>query len=190
MEPDNIINRLSGYTEQLAKLEGQFQHSQEGYFLPEGGDMHLARIVRELRDLYIDALGENDYSSDIERIYRRGRANFLDSPSLQSVQEIRSLVLASVTRFQKNPQILVSGRALGQENSGTSEGQMAKDKLGPNTTLGVPEYVTLRWLYEHVPYRFWLTLGGLTVSAFMAGVAVLKMPFVQALIGISCQNGS
>jgi len=190
MNSDTIINRLSDYTEQLAKLEGQFQKTQEGLFLSEGSDFHLDRIVRELQDLYHDALGKNQYSVDIERIYRSGRANYFDSSSLKSVQEIRSLILASITRFQNNPSILEKKEASTIEPSKTPVEDSVRNTRGAKGKLELPEVVTLRWLYEHVPYRLWYSAVGLLLTVFLVGIGVAKIPIIQTLIGITCDSAT
>jgi hypothetical protein len=51
------------------------------------------------------------------------------------------------------------------------------------TELAVPEKVTLRWIYSHVPWSFYATLFGMLGAAFSAGM------FAQSLRGEQHQNG-
>jgi len=53
---------------------------------------------------------------------------------------------------------------------------------GAVPSLKLPEPVTLSWLVQHVPVRFWLYLLGLLAAAFGLGVRLAR--YVGPLIGI------
>lgn len=50
--------------------------------------------------------------------------------------------------------------------------------------LSVPEKVTLKWLYSHVPIKFWWLLIVLTFTAFMAGVLAARLSIIQELVSL------
>ena len=56
------------------------------------------------------------------------------------------------------------------------------NKKRRDSTLEVPDRVTLAWLWRHVPYSFWFWFIGLLVSAFITGLYVGQLEFIQKLI--------
>ena len=49
--------------------------------------------------------------------------------------------------------------------------------------LDIPQQVTIPWLLKHVPVSLWLTAGGFLVAAFLGGIKVAGLPFVQGILG-------
>ena len=44
-----------------------------------------------------------------------------------------------------------------------------------------PSKITVAWLHQHVPYKFWLSLGGIILAAFVLGVKVGDTQFYRDL---------
>ena len=63
-----------------------------------------------------------------------------------------------------------------------------RTSVAHQTTLGtpleLPEKVTLKWLFNHVSYHFWLALFSIAVASFVAGVTTAsKFPFIRQWFG-------
>lgn len=174
-----MIEQLENYRDELAGIISRFKHRETGLYIESNDGDRLQVLVIELRDLFQDRIGPNNYSEMIVDAYNTGRRNYIQSPSLASVKQIKGVVEAAITRAQNNPS---SFEPRTEEVDSKSENSN-DNKLQP------PEQVTLRWLYEHVPYRFWVSLGALIFAAFSAGgYLVSKFPFLQALLGICIGN--
>jgi hypothetical protein len=50
--------------------------------------------------------------------------------------------------------------------------------------LEVPEKVTLGWLAQNVPIKFWLMAGGIVLAAFTLGIKASAWRFVQEILGL------
>ena len=169
MSPDRAIQRLRRYEEELEGIASRFTRSRDSLHIGNGDDSRFHQIVIELRDLFDDLLGKNSYSSMLVNAFNEGRANFLRTPSLNSVRQVNSIVSAAATRFEENPNLVKK-----------SEIENPSQQIATQAPLQLPERVTLHWLYKNVPYRFWLALAGLLAVAFGLGVsAALKLSVVR-----------
>lgn len=56
--------------------------------------------------------------------------------------------------------------------------------LSPQESAGLeyPHKVTLSWIWKHVPVRFWIWLVSLLIAAFLIGVTVGQISWIQDLI--------
>lgn len=56
--------------------------------------------------------------------------------------------------------------------------------LSPQKSAGLeyPHKVTLSWIWKHVPVRFWIWLVSLLIAAFLIGVTVGQISWIQDLI--------
>lgn len=48
--------------------------------------------------------------------------------------------------------------------------------------IGLPEKITLKWLWHYVPIQFWLWLLGIIAAVFVAGIIVGQLSMVQELV--------
>lgn len=169
MTPDRAIQRLRDYEQDLEVIASRFTRSRDSLHIGNGDESRFHQIVIELRDLFDDLLGKNSYSNMLVNACNEGRSNFLNSASLNSVKQVKSIVSAAATRIEENP-------ALVKKSEETNPSQ----QVATQAALELPERVTLHWLYKNVPYRFWLVLLGLLIAAFGLGVtAALKVSVVQ-----------
>ena len=77
-------------------------------------------------------------------------------------------------------------RAVKQEIDGGSLPGIASSVQKP---LATPEKVTLRWLFNHVPFRIWAMLIGFLIAAFTFGaLATAKLSFVQEWFDIKVEE--
>jgi hypothetical protein len=174
-----MIEQLNGYRDELAGIISRFENRDTGLYIDSDDEDRLQVLVIELRDLFQDRVGTNNYSEMIVDAYNKGRQNYIQSPSLESVKQIKGVVEAAITRAESNPSFFEPKK---EESNSNSESNNARELL-------LPEQVTLRWLYEHVPYKFWISLGALIIAAFTAGgFFTAKFPFLQSLLGICIGN--
>lgn len=95
---------------ELARIVAGFRYNDGGIWINRNDDPLYRQYVRELVDLYSDALGANAYSSQIALEYRNG-FGYLGSPSLKGVENVLGVVRASLTRLRRNPELLVRRNA-------------------------------------------------------------------------------
>jgi hypothetical protein len=173
MELTEFLSHTNGYIEQLRGVLGRFVQTRDSISIADSDEPLLHRLVIELRDLFQDALGASDYSQMVVDSYNKGKANYFDSPSYASVEEIISIVAAANTRVGNNPMLLLPPASHSSQPLAES--------------LSLPDKVTLKWLFAHVPYSFWAYAGGLLVGAFALGAAaVYKLQIIQQWFGLNC----
>ncbi len=111
MDADKIIGELKRYESDLAGILSRFTRSRDAIHIGHGDDPLFRQYVRELIDLFNDVLGRNTYSAQIAGEFNEGVSNFVGSPSYKSVENILSVVRAALTRFARNPDLLVRKKA-------------------------------------------------------------------------------
>ena len=110
MTPDQVIAEFERYEAELARILEGFSHTHDGIHIGQGDDPLYQQYVRELVDLYNDALGLNSYSSQIAAEFNDG-FGYLGSPSFKGVENVLGVVRASLTRLRRNPELLVRRKA-------------------------------------------------------------------------------
>jgi len=166
MEVDEVKETLLNYQKELESILSRFKRTHDAINIGNSDESYLHRIVIELNDLLEDVFGkQNSYSANIINYYNEGRGNFLNIPSYASVEQIRDVVSAVITRISRNPEQIT-------KNKGKSY----------RADLKEPAKVTLFWLFRHVSISFWLSLAGLLIAVFMIGVKVGQIDWVQDLI--------
>jgi predicted nucleotide-binding protein len=112
MDGQQVIGELQRYERELAAILNRFRSSSSsGLHMASGDDPKFRQYVRELVDLFNDALGRNSYSSQIADEANEGVRNWLSSPSYRSVENILAVVRAAMTRLNRNPDLLKRRRA-------------------------------------------------------------------------------
>lgn len=106
MSPDVVIAELERYETELARILGAFKRTSSGIYIAEGDDPLYRQYTRELVDLYNDALGSNVYSRQLSAEYANGFGMY-GAPSFKGVENILSVVRASLTRLRRSPDLLV-----------------------------------------------------------------------------------
>ncbi|MFZ3350963.1 MAG: nucleotide-binding protein [Xanthobacteraceae bacterium] len=108
MENQKVIDELQRYEKELEAILGRFSRD---YHIARDDDSKFRQYVRELLDLFNDALGRNAYSSQIAEEANQGVNNYMNSPSYKSVENILAVVRASLTRLKRNPDLLIRKEA-------------------------------------------------------------------------------
>ncbi len=111
MDADQIIAEIKRYESELAGILSRFTRSRDGIYIGDGDDPIFRQYVRELVDLFTDALGQNSYSPQIGGEFTEGISNYVGSPSYKSVENILSVVRAALTRLNRSPELLVRRKA-------------------------------------------------------------------------------
>lgn len=111
MDAETIIAELKRYESDLNGILSRFTRTRDGIHIGHGDDPLFRQYVRELIDLFNDVLGRNSYSTQIVAEFTDGVSNFIGSPSVKSVENILSVVRASLTRLVRNPDLLVRKKA-------------------------------------------------------------------------------
>ncbi|MCK4485191.1 MAG: nucleotide-binding protein [Desulfobacterales bacterium] len=111
MEANQIIDEIKRYESELSGILSRFTRSRDGIHIGRGDDPIFRQYARELVDLFNDVLGKNSYSQQIVGEFNEGVSNFFGSPSYKSVENILSVVRAALTRFNRNPELLVRRKA-------------------------------------------------------------------------------
>jgi predicted nucleotide-binding protein len=111
MDANQIITELQRYEKELSRILASFTRSRNAIHIGRGDDPLFRQYVRELMDLFNDSLGNNVYSHQIAGEFNDGVANYLGTPSYKCVENILSVVRASLTRLTRNPDLLVRRNA-------------------------------------------------------------------------------
>lgn len=173
MEHKAFLERLNTYLTQLRDILSRFEKVRDSIHIQHDDQARLQQLVVELRDLFADALGPNDYSEMVVDAFNNGTSNFVGTSSYASVEQIISIASAARTRTVNNPSLTQPAKALPPHQ--------------PPTPLAVPQHVTLSWLFNNVTYRFWLAAASIIIASFIAGVtAAAKLSIVQQWFGLVC----
>lgn len=111
MDADQIVGELKRYESDLSHILERYTRSPDGLHIGRGDDPTFRQYVRELIDLFNDALGQNSYSAQVAGEFNDGVTNFTGSPSYKSVENILAVVRAALTRFTRSPELLVRKKA-------------------------------------------------------------------------------
>lgn len=111
MDAEQILAELKRYETDLSAILSRFTRTRDGIHIARGDDPLFRQYVRELIDLFNDALGQNSYSHQIAGEFNDGISNFIGSPSYKSVENILSVVRAALTRLTRNRGLLERKKA-------------------------------------------------------------------------------
>lgn len=104
MQPDAVIAALKQYHSELGAILSRFAHTRERISINTEDNYRLRTLVTELIDLLRDHVpGSTQHIRLIADSYNDGISNFYHSSSFASVQNIRGVVSAVVTRIERNP---------------------------------------------------------------------------------------
>lgn len=147
----------------------------------------------ELADRVISTSETSEYSagssvnSELFREFRTSSLSFLKDTFGEShlyYVEFKNEVYDSYTSHSQEGRGIL--KAVKQEIDGGSLPGKASSVQKP---LATPEKVTLRWLFNHVPFRIWAMLIGFLIAAFTFGaLATAKLSFVQEWFDIKVEE--
>lgn len=97
---------LVEYTQRLERLKTSFERSPGGErYLNEENEALARQTIQELIDLLNDNIRNNPYSARVAGIANEGITGYPERLSPHCVQELLSLLLAVLTRLERNPEI-------------------------------------------------------------------------------------
>lgn len=112
MTPDEIISVLKGYEAELRAILARFTRNREGIHIESQDNFRMRDLTIEVIDLLRDhVMGSSQHIRLVENSYDEGVSNFLHSSSYASVEEILSVVLAVITRIERNKPFFVQSTA-------------------------------------------------------------------------------
>ena len=104
MQPEAILAALKEYESELSAILGRFTRTRDRIAIERNDNSRLRTITTELVDLLRDHVpGSAQHIRMIANSYNEGVSNFYQSSSFASVEEIRGMVSAVVTRIERNP---------------------------------------------------------------------------------------
>ena len=110
MSPEQVVGEFERYESELSRIHAAFKRTREGVYIADGDDLLYRQYVRELIDLYNDSLGKNPYSAHVAHEFQSG-FGYLGTTSLKGVENVLGVVRASLTRFRRNPELLIRTKA-------------------------------------------------------------------------------
>lgn len=110
MTPDQVLAELERYEGELSRILLAFKRTSSGLNIGKGDDPLYRQYARELVDLYNDAVGPNVYSQQISAEYSKGFGMY-GVPSYKGIENVLSVVKASLTRLRRSPDLLVQRKA-------------------------------------------------------------------------------
>ncbi|MBB3014029.1 hypothetical protein [Cupriavidus alkaliphilus] len=122
MSPDDILSALKSYQSELSEILGRFTRNRDGIYIDRQDNFRFRAIVTETIDLLRDHVpGSALHIRQLVNSYNEGSSNWTNSSSYASVEEIRSVIGASITRIERNKSLL---SATGLVTIGESEGKL------------------------------------------------------------------
>ena len=114
MTPDDVLAALKAYYLELREILDRFTSDSRGIHIERQDNYRLRTIVTELIDLLRDHVpGSGQHIQLIANSYNEG-IGFYQSSSYSSVEEIRGVVAAVITRVERNKSLFVERLALFQ----------------------------------------------------------------------------
>ena len=110
MTPDVVVAELERYESELKRILRSYKRTSDGIYIGDGDDPLYRQYARELVDLYNDALGPNVYSKQLSAAYSNGFGMY-GAPSFKGVENVLSVVKASLTRLRRSPDLLTRQQA-------------------------------------------------------------------------------
>lgn len=110
MTPEVVLAELERYEAELERILNGFNRTSSGIYIGDGDDPLYRQYARELVDLYNDALGPNVYSKQLSAEYTSGFGMY-GAPSFKGVENVLSVVKASLTRLRRSPELLTHRQA-------------------------------------------------------------------------------
>lgn len=106
MDFRKILKILKDYREDFNNILSRYTHTSDGIHMKSSDRSSYEKNIIELKDFINDILGKNKYVHEIEKAYIDGLDNFLGSPSYRSVDQIKCIIDALITRIQRNKDIV------------------------------------------------------------------------------------
>jgi hypothetical protein len=109
MNKDQIISTLAQYKEKLSAILDRFSKTRDRIHIDIQDGYRFREIVIELVDFINDHIpNSKHHSTMIANYYNEGISNWLGSSSYASVEQVKGVVNAVITRIERNPSLFES----------------------------------------------------------------------------------
>lgn len=109
MAPEEIIDALKKYFEELGHILGRFSHTRTGIHIEQQDNYRFRTIVMEVLDLLRDHVpGSRQHIQLVSGAYNEGLNNIYHSASYASVEEVKSIISAVLTRIERNKNLFLA----------------------------------------------------------------------------------
>ena len=106
MEVKQVIDILTQYNDELTGVLSRFTRNSNGLYIEHEDNFRIRQIATELVDLITDHIpNSRHHSAAIANYYNQGIANWLNTSSYASVEEIRGVVNSLKIRIERNPEL-------------------------------------------------------------------------------------
>lgn len=175
------------------EIEQRVRHDNGTSFLKKLTQADLDLIERpgkEFAELRISCNG-NGKSEWIyiqpNQIHEGTLSVYVSANTLERVMEIQSIIaqalgleLTTINELWEKRHPVISDPELTVKE--TPPRHHAPKEVPTRVPLEVPERVTLKWLWNHVPISVWLGLLAVMAAIFVAGFAISRIPWVADII--------
>ncbi|MGT4069294.1 UNVERIFIED_CONTAM: hypothetical protein I5919_10705 [Aeromonas hydrophila] len=111
MQASEVLVALEQYKVELEAILGRFTRTRERISIDSQDNYRLRTITTELVDLLRDHVpGSAQHIRLVANSYNEGVNNFYNSSSYTSVEEIRGVVSAVITRIERNPTLFAESK--------------------------------------------------------------------------------
>jgi len=155
MKPEQLIEHLKQYRAELIAIMKRYVRSTNALRIKSEDDPRYRSIVIEITDLLDDCLGENHYTKMIAQTFNEGISGYISTPSYKSVEDITAVISSAETRIKRNPELL---------------NKPVEQQEPESMTIEPPEKITLKWLWENVPARYFWSSVLMLFVVFSLGI--------------------
>jgi hypothetical protein len=177
MTPEEAIKALEDYRAELAGIMARFVHGDRSYRIRREDDPRYRTIVIEVVDVIDDLLGNNKYSHLVYQLFQEGIANYLQTPSFKSIEDISSVIDSAITWLKRNKDTLKEKKEVVESTI-----EQAIPELKP------PDKVTLKWIWEHTPSSYYWSVLVFLFAIFCLGIAFGKTNLYKSLMDEAIAN--
>lgn len=108
MTPDDILTALKSYESEVGQMLNRFTRNRDGIHIAQQDNYRLRTIVTELIDILRDQVpGSAQHIRMVANSYNEGVGNMYRSSSYASVEEVRGVISAVITRIERNKNLFV-----------------------------------------------------------------------------------
>ncbi|EMV9318655.1 hypothetical protein AADU72_004230 [Vibrio vulnificus] len=113
MDKEDILKALEGYVAEIATMLPRFTKTRDGLHIDSADGNRFRNIVQEVLDLCNDHIpGTSNVRAMIAQYYNSGVANWLQTSSYSSLEEVKGALESLIVRIRRNPTLLSEDQQL------------------------------------------------------------------------------
>jgi REase_DpnII-MboI len=99
-----MISLLERYNDELERILDRFHKDRDGIHIDQSDDVRFRQMTLELRDLFDDAFADGRrHSQVLIEYFNDSISNYVGSPSLRGVENVKGVVASALARVKRNP---------------------------------------------------------------------------------------